>query len=78
MIGRVYRPPQEKDVISYDIMADETQDMFINKLSIAKSQVMDTFTGESPAMRQFFRFVDVCTYIINLFVSFRALFRSRR
>lgn len=73
MIGRVYRPPQEKDVLSYDIMADKTQDMFMNKLSIAKLQVMDNFTGEIPAMCQFFRFTN-CALITNLCVSFRALF----
>ena len=52
MIERIYRQPQKKDVHVYHIIAKNTPDVFLNKLCIGKSQIMDSFTKMSPTVRK--------------------------
>ena len=46
----IYRPPQPKIVHVYDIVADHTQDVFLNHISFSKATSSDVFTKTTPSM----------------------------
>ncbi|KAG1719073.1 hypothetical protein EDB19DRAFT_1576764, partial [Suillus lakei] len=43
LIGRIYRPPQQRLSI-YRIIAANTQDVFLNNISFSKAAILDAFT----------------------------------
>ncbi|KAG1891850.1 P-loop containing nucleoside triphosphate hydrolase protein [Suillus fuscotomentosus] len=49
LIGRIYRPPQPKTVHVYRIVAADTQDVFLNRISFSKAAILDAFTGATPS-----------------------------
>lgn len=49
--GRVDRPPQQKTVHVYHIIAADTQDVFLNNNSFSKGAVQDAFTRSTPNIR---------------------------
>jgi hypothetical protein len=53
--GRIQRHPQAKPVHIYNIIAADTQDVFLNNLSLGKANIMDAFTGCTPSMRRLFQ-----------------------
>ncbi|KAG2352807.1 P-loop containing nucleoside triphosphate hydrolase protein, partial [Suillus spraguei] len=50
LIGRIYRPPQQKTVHVYRLVAADTQDVFLNNLSFDKAAVLNAFTGATPSL----------------------------
>lgn len=54
LVGRINRHPQPKPVHVYQIIAADTQDVFLNSLSLGKAVIMDAFTGCTPSMRALF------------------------
>ncbi|KAG1737029.1 P-loop containing nucleoside triphosphate hydrolase protein [Suillus lakei] len=53
LIGRIYRPPQQKTVHVYRLVAADTQDVFLNNLSFDKAAVLNAFTGATPSLSKF-------------------------
>jgi len=58
LYGRIQRYPQLKPVHIYHIIADDTQDVFLNNLSFSKGAIMDAFTRSTPSMRALFKDTD--------------------
>jgi hypothetical protein len=52
VIGRIWRPPQKKMVHVYNVVATNTQDVFLDNLSSGKVEIMDAFAGATPGLRQ--------------------------
>ncbi|KAG1838807.1 P-loop containing nucleoside triphosphate hydrolase protein [Suillus subalutaceus] len=48
LIGRIYRPPQQKTVHIYRIVAADTQDVFLNNMAFSKAAILEAFTGATP------------------------------
>ncbi|KAG2738555.1 hypothetical protein P692DRAFT_201730973 [Suillus brevipes Sb2] len=53
LIGRIYRPPQDKTVHVYRLVAANTQDVFLNNLSFDKAAILNAFTGATPSLSEF-------------------------
>lgn len=55
--GRVWRQPQDKEVIIYHILADQTSDIMLSTLASTKSDMLDAFldkkTGEGNLFNNF-------------------------
>ncbi|CCM06798.1 uncharacterized protein FIBRA_09098 [Fibroporia radiculosa] len=54
LIGRVWRHPQPKQVHVYRLIAWNTPDMFLNRISFDKATMMKAFTGMPGPMRNLF------------------------
>lgn len=45
LIGRIWRHPQERRCIIYDLIALETADVVLNHMARTKREMLDVFTG---------------------------------
>jgi Helicase conserved C-terminal domain len=54
LVGRIYRSPQSKTVHVYGLIADDTQDVFLNHICFSKASMMEAFTNTMPSMSMFF------------------------
>jgi hypothetical protein len=52
LIGRIWRHPQLKSVHVYDLIAANTQDVFLDNNSFEKASIMEAFTNATPSIRE--------------------------
>ncbi|EJF55641.1 hypothetical protein DICSQDRAFT_73286 [Dichomitus squalens LYAD-421 SS1] len=57
LVGRVWRPPQPKDVIVYAPVLEHSTDMFLSVLSFTKAELLSAFTSGSKSLRKSQRLV---------------------
>ncbi|KAG1778643.1 P-loop containing nucleoside triphosphate hydrolase protein, partial [Suillus placidus] len=50
LIGCIYCPPQPKTIHIYQIVAADTQDVFLNNISFSKAAILDAFMGATPSL----------------------------
>jgi hypothetical protein len=51
-VGRFWRTGQKKTVNFYDVIAADTQDVFLSHMSSSKATIHDAFVGATPHMRK--------------------------
>lgn len=65
LIGRVWRYPQAKQVHVYRLIAWNTPDVFLNRISFDKATMMKAFTGMTGPMRTFLTTMSCRLFNIN-------------
>jgi len=71
LYGRVQRYPQPKPVHVYNLIAANTQDVFLNNVCFGKAAIMDAFTGATSSMSTFFLLrstIQSCYQVLIVFI----------